>query len=314
MTPDSDLRAIYDSIGDGLFLANPEGRYLDANPAGCAMFGYSVEELRELTVADLIDPSEQGRLDETVRTLGEGDRLRSEWRFRRKDGSTFTGELVGSRLQDGRLQSVVRDITERVERESTHNLLKNEATHRTKNILSLVQAIARQTKGETREDYIARFDSRLFALASSHDLFIKNAWGPIDLRTLIDKQLSAFADDHHSRVSLSGPDLLLKAQAAQAMGMALHEMATNCMKYRAFSGSVGTVALDWSADAEKDTFSMVWRESGGPVVAVPSRQGFGTRLITDITSRAVHGESRIRFEPEGVVWTVECALRGILHS
>jgi PAS domain S-box-containing protein len=106
-------RGFAEQVSDGIFVADVEGRYVDANRAGCKMFGYTLEELKSITVGDVLDPSELARLPEQFGRLARGETVRNDWLFRRKDESHFVGELVASRLSDGRLQGVVRDITER---------------------------------------------------------------------------------------------------------------------------------------------------------------------------------------------------------
>ncbi|SMD08737.1 PAS domain S-box-containing protein [Novosphingobium sp. B1] len=124
-------------------MANAEGRYININPAPCQMLGYAKDELLGLTLLDVLDPSEAARLDETRREMSDLQIHRSEWLFNRKDGSVFVGELVGGQLPDGNLQSIVRDVSERLEREALERTLRQEAAHRTKNVLAVVQTILR---------------------------------------------------------------------------------------------------------------------------------------------------------------------------
>lgn len=131
MPSNIQLREIFEALGDGLFVASPDGRYIDVNPAGCRMMGYVRDEFLALQLPDLITQSELPRLPQAIAEMADSAVHRSEWLFKRKDGSTFTGELVGGRLPDGTFQSIVRDISDRVEREQHERLLKHEAAHRT---------------------------------------------------------------------------------------------------------------------------------------------------------------------------------------
>jgi PAS domain S-box-containing protein len=115
-------RGLAEQLVDGIFVTDSHGRYVDANSAGCEMFGYELEELKRLTVEDVVTPAESSKLPEQFERLATGGIIRNEWRFKRKDGSTFDGELVASQLPDGRLQGVVRDLTE--QRRSAQALLR----------------------------------------------------------------------------------------------------------------------------------------------------------------------------------------------
>jgi PAS domain S-box-containing protein len=109
---DARFAALVEQMVDGLFVSDSAGRYLDVNPAGCDMLGYSRDEILRLTISDVVAGDELARVDPEVRRLSEGSVVRSEWRFRRKDGSFFVGEVLGRRLADGRLQAILRDVSE----------------------------------------------------------------------------------------------------------------------------------------------------------------------------------------------------------
>ena len=128
------FRLLVEQAADGIFLADAQGRYTDANTSGLEMLGYTLKELRELTVTDVIVPEEVPRMPEQMESLAGGAVLKNEWQFRRKDGSTFTGEVVGRQLPDGRLLGILRDVTARRQAE--------EASRRSEERLSRSQEIA----------------------------------------------------------------------------------------------------------------------------------------------------------------------------
>lgn len=273
--------------------------------------GYSLAEFRKLTLADLLDPSELPRLGPVIESLAEGRMIRGEWRFRRKDGQTFVGELVGGQLPDGRLQAVVRDMTEQVQLAQREEILRNEATHRTKNILSVVLAVARQTRAQTQEEFLSVFEQRIGALAVTHDLVISSSWEPVRLRELIETQLDAFAGNDASRIAVSGPAVKVNAAAAQALGLAIHELATNAAKYGALSNGTGRIAVAWSVQGDDPRLTLMWRESGGPQVSPPQRRGFGSKLVVDLTGRSTRGEARLDYPASGLIWTLDCPLSAV---
>src|SRR5262249_22324400 len=144
------------------------------------------------------------------------------------------------------------------------HLLMREARHRTKNILGLVQAIARQVAASDAKDFVGRFTERIQALAANQDLLVRHEWQRIDVQDLVQVQLGHFADLIGLRIRLDGPKLHLNAAAAQAVGLALHELATNAGKYGALSTDAGRVNVSWHLN--DDTFGISWIECDGPPV------------------------------------------------
>jgi two-component sensor histidine kinase len=148
-----------------------------------------------------------------------------------------------------------------------------EANHRARNILSLVQAIARQTAAREPEDFIARFTERIQALAANQDLLVRNQSQGVDVEDLVRAQLAPFADLSGSRILVCGPKLRLNTACAQAIGLALHQLATNAAKYGALSTARGRVDISWGV--AEQTFTISWTERDGPPVSAAKRRGFG---------------------------------------
>jgi two-component sensor histidine kinase len=175
---------------------------------------------------------------------------------------------------------------------SVEALLTREVDHRAKNILSVVQAIAHQTEASSVQEFIARFDERIRSLKASHDLLVKSKWRNLSLAELVRAQLAHFGPMLDSRIIVRGPDLTITVAAAQAIGMAIHELATNAGKYGALSNDTGHVNIAWGlerADAGGERFRMDWSESGGPTVVPPTRRGFGSTAINTIPEYAPRG-------------------------
>jgi two-component sensor histidine kinase len=190
-------------------------------------------------------------------------------------------------------------------------LLTREVDHRAKNILSVVQAIAHQTKASSVQEFIARFDERIRSLKASHDLLVKSKWN-IRLAEVVRAQLAHFGPMLDSRIIVRGPDLTMTAAAAQAIGMAIHELATNAGKYGALSNDTGHVNVRWQL--EDDTFVMDWTEHGGPLVRSPERRGFGSTVIEAIAGASVGGEVKLDYASTGVVWRLKCAASKALSA
>ncbi len=211
---------------------------------------------------------------------------------------------------------VVRDISDRRGREERIAFLMREVNHRSKNMLALVQAMARQTMAAGQANFFERFSERIQALAASHDLLVNNDWIGVEVGALARSQLAHFEDALKDHVTLEGPRLILSAGSAQAIGMALHELATNAAKYGALSRPEGRVSLRWSIaqDEGPRMFTMRWVESGGPPVTEPSRRGFGSTVVSRLVEAQLEADVELSFAPEGLVWQMRCALSGLVAS
>lgn len=196
------------------------------------------------------------------------------------------------------------DITARKAGEAHLRDLMRELTHRSKNLLAVIQAMARQTAQHTGtvDHFLERFSARLQALAASHDLLIQESWYGASLVELVHSQLGHHLDRERPQVSAVGPALLLKPEAAQSIGLALHELATNAAKYGALSVPAGRVEIAWRhlPKAEGEGVELLWTESGGPDVRQPARRGFGSLVIERNLARALDAEVALIFVPEGV--------------
>jgi PAS domain S-box-containing protein len=302
-------RHLVEQMSDGLFVADHSQRFLDVNPAGCAQLGMTREEVLSRRISDVLLPEEHARLGPEIARFDDGGLHTSEWRFLRKDGSVFVGEVRGRRLPNGNLQGVLRDITERKRAQEQVQLLMREMNHRSKNMLLLVEAVARQTIATAPDDFLTRFRERIHALAGSQDLLVKNQWKGADLEELVRSQLAHFKDLIGTRIGIAGPAVLLHARAAQTIGMALHELATNAGKYGALSNCNGSVNIAWQIErvkTEEERFVMTWREEGGPPVAEPSKRGFGSTVIASMAEQSLDGKVSLEFPVTGLIWRVEC--------
>jgi PAS domain S-box-containing protein len=204
---------------------------------------------------------------------------------RRADGTTCPVDIMLNPLKhlaEPMVLAVVRDMTERRAAEEQRRLLMREFGHRAKNILSVVQAIAHQTEASSCQEFIAKFDERIQSLSTSHNLMVTSEWRDVPLAELVRTQLAHFGTLLDSRIIVRGPDLRITAAAAQAIGMAIHELATNAAKYGALSTDRGHVEIVWGLEANgggEHRFMMEWSESGGPIVVPPTRRGFGWSVL-----------------------------------
>jgi PAS domain S-box-containing protein len=221
----------------------------------------------------------------------------------------FTG--AGRERRAVSLVGTAQDITERKEREEREHLLMREINHRAKNMLSVVDAIAHQTAARNPEDFLERFSGRIQALSANQDLLVRNEWKGVELDELVHSQLAHFVDLVGSRITVQGPKLLLNPASAQAIGLAIHELATNAGKYGALSTDRGRVDICWRRDG--DTFTITWTEHDGPM-SPPKQRGFGTIVMEAMAERSVGGEVDLDYAPSGVTWRLICPAGNALEN
>jgi two-component sensor histidine kinase/PAS domain-containing protein len=196
------------------------------------------------------------------------------------------------------------DITERRRGEDHLRLLLRELTHRSKNLLAVIQAMARQTArhaGST-DTFLDQFGARLQALATSHDLLIQESWHGVSLEELVRSQLGPHLDRGVPQVVIAGDGVLLKPDVAQNLGLALHELAANAEKFGALSDPNGRISIAWRRVPQSDgeAVELLWAESGGPRVGSPMRRGFGTLVLEGNLPRSLDAQVELAFAAEGV--------------
>jgi len=321
---EAPFRGIYEHAGTGIAITDLQGRFQSCNPAYSAMLGYTEDELRRLTFEELVHPEDREA------NVAEGRKLRAQEvpylkifnRYVRKDGTPLWVHKRVSLLRDAAGQPanhivIATDMTEAKRQEEQIRLLMREVNHRSKNLLALVLAVARQTHAAEPDDFFERFGERIQAMAASQDLLIKNEWKGVDLKELARSQLAHFADVRGTRIELRGPSLQISAAAAQTIGMALHELTTNAGKYGALSVDNGHVEIAWGIEREKKgeaLFRIDWRERGGPPVTPPSRTGFGSTVICSMIESNLDAQVALDFAVTGLTWQSTSPARAVVES
>jgi PAS domain S-box-containing protein len=222
----------------------------------------------------------------------------------RPDGSRICFVPYPTPLRDdkGHLIGAVNmlvDITTRKQAEERVMLLAREIDHRSNNLLAVIQAMLRLTKAETAAEFQAAFQGRLRALANVQRLFSVSHWTGASIRAIIEDELSPYVTGDAGRIRIAGDDVRLPATLAQAIAVAVHELATNAAKYGALSKPSGRVAISWQTEGA-DRLVLKWAESGGPRVAAPTRKGFGVGAIDGVI-RTLGGKATRQWKPEGLV-------------
>jgi PAS domain S-box-containing protein len=318
------FRGIFEHAATGIAITNLKGRFLLCNPAYLSMAGCAAGDIDTLRFQELVHPDDAEANTARLSRLfaREIPSFEIVSRFITRSGKVIWVHKHLSLLKDAtgepaNIVVLVTDVTERKRYEEHIELLLHEVNHRSKNLLALVQAVARQTAASSPNDFVERFGERIQAMSAAQDLLVKNEWRGVDLEGLVRSQLAHFEDLIGTRIEIEGPALLLSASAAQALGMALHELATNAGKYGSLSNADGRVSIEWSIEAVEaglDTFVIGWTETGGPNVQAPQRSGFGRTVICSVAASSLDGKADFELPPEGLKWRLECSASEVLES
>jgi PAS domain S-box-containing protein len=270
----------------------------DANPG--------IEEFQSLYA-----PGERERVEsESAKAFASGNRtIRFEAKHQWPDGvvkwiSVRAQIIVDSRNTPTRVIGVAMDVTERRRYEDHLRLTARELQHRVKNSLAVVQSIATQSfrGSRTKEEGLVAFTGRLHALAGATDLLTNGNWEAVSVSEIVEQVLRPFKDEQRSRIVVEGSEVRIPSGMAVNLGMALHELSTNAIKYGALSAEEGGVSIRWTSTPPE--IVLEWRETGGPAVIPPSRAGFGASLLTRGLFDDGTGKVSLHFDPEGVKCTI----------
>ena len=310
VNPVAWLAAIVEHSDDAIVSKDLNGIVTSWNIGAEQIFGYKAAEIVGQSILKLIPldrRSEEGFILDKIR---KGGRIKHyETVRRRKDGTLVDDSLtVSPILVDGQIvgaSKIARDITTQKQAQLAQTLLLRELNHRTKNLLAVADSIVRQTsRSSPPEEMVDRISRRLHALSVSQDLMIDSEWRGADITNIIQWQLASIIDDHASRIKLTGPVCTLTPRTAQALGLAIFELANNALKFGSLSAKAGTVQIVWSIgdNAGKREFRMSWQEMGGPPVIEPAHCGFGSTIIERMIARSLLGSAKITYAPAGLVW------------
>jgi two-component sensor histidine kinase/PAS domain-containing protein len=273
-----------------------------------------------------VHPAERSRIEAFYNRLrAQGGTFEDEFRIVTEAGEErwiyMKGRLDLNDGRPGRLLGASIDITERKRSEEHLRFLLRELSHRSKNLLAVIQAMAGQTakSAETVDIFRRRFGERLMGLAASHDLLVNQNWLGASVENLVRGQLSPFIDAHDPRLRIHGPDVDLKSEAAEALGLALHELATNSIKYGALREPSGTVEIAWAVCGAADAgamggqdpaadgrrFHMEWIEHTVDPVSPPTHKGFGRMVIEHTVEATLRGTVTLDFPPDGLRWRID---------
>ena len=302
-----------------------DGRWVEVNDRLCQIVGYAREELQSKTFQDITYPADLANDLEYMRGLlaGEISSYTIDKRYLRKDGTVVWIGLTAALRRDAGGKplyfiSIIRDISARKEAQDHQAFLQHELAHRLKNQLAIIQAIAGQTarNAGSLKQFQEQFVQRLQGLAEGVNLLVDQGWTGAWLDVLVQRQLQAFIPGA-ARLISDGPSVTISPDSTQAIGLALHELATNAVKYGAWSNATGTVTVIWEIENEGTStpqLIMTWQERGGPPMVPVARKGFGHVVIERMVAQKVNGTAELVFAPEGVCWTVKLTNAHFVHK
>lgn len=299
------LASIVESSDDAIVSKDLDGVIRTWNKGAERIFGYLSEEIVGRHITILIPPERRHEEPAILERLRRGERIDHYETIRvRKDGTPIDISLTVSPIKDATgktigASKIARDITERKRHEAQIVILAREAEHRAKNVLTTVLATVRLAQSDTPEGLKRAIEGRIQALANVHRLFAETRWRGADLHTVLKQEIAAYCPSGEAGVSFDGPHVVLEPDVAQAVGLAIHELATNAVKYGALSVSQGHIQVTWSLGADR-RLAIQWIETGGPPVQVPTRQGFGTRVMDVLIRNQMGGNVRFDWRPGGL--------------
>src|SRR6516225_6813323 len=299
------LASIVQSSDDAIVSKSLDGIITSWNRGAERVFGYTAEEVigRPITI---VIPQDRQDEERTILTrIRRGERIdHFETVRQRKQGNLIAVSLTVSPVKNAEgmivgASKIARDITEQKRNQEQIATLAREAEHRSKNLLANVQATVKMSQSDTSEGLKDAIEGRIRALANVHSLFVETRWIGAELSAIALQELAPYSVKGQARVRIDGPQVLLKPDVAQAVAVALHELATNATKYGALSVDAGRIELNWSHEAD-DKLILRWTEMDGPAVQAPTHHGFGGRVIKGMIS-LLKGKASFDWRPEGLV-------------
>ena len=307
-------RSILDNVVALVGLLGPDGTVLESNKPSLIAGGIQRQDVIGKKFWDChwwsYDQDVQASIRDAVMRAAAGEQMRFDAEICSASGKRIPIDFQLAPCFDeaGRVTQIIPsgiDITDRKLAEAHREMLVRELSHRVKNSLAMVQAIASHTMHaeSSIEAFRDSFSGRLRAIAACHDLLVATTRSSANITQLVREQVSPYTAPHEGRVIMSGPPITLGSESSYAFGLILHELATNAVKYGAWSNKAGRVEVSWSAeygeDGRKDII-VNWREEGGPEVSMPSQKGFGSVLIEESLSHSLGGQADIEYAVEGL--------------
>ncbi len=322
-----ELRRVLDNVSAHISIIDLRGKLLEVNRVLVETTGLVRDDVLGQPIWDCYwwagSPDLQAQLKSAFAQASDGHTIRYDTEIYVLGGTTISLDFQLAPLRDEHDDIVLviasgMDITARKQRETHITTLMREVAHRSKNLLAVIQAMARQTliAGGTAEEFEKRFSARIQALAFSHDLLVTENWRGASVHELVRSQLAHQLDLGRDRIKISGPDVMLNPEAAQNIGLALHELSINAEKYGALASDAGYISIAWSINRQggERRFVFDWLECGGPEVSPPNHEGFGHKVMKRIAANALNGDAHLDFAPHGLHWSLAIPVTYLLNA
>jgi PAS domain S-box-containing protein len=309
--------SIVESSEDAIVSKDIDGIVTTWNNGAERLFGYTSDEMVGKPVTFLIPPDRHAVERAILERISRGERIENyETVRRRKDGILIDVSLTLSpvRNADGKIvgvSKIARDITRQKRTERREKMLVAEFDHRFRNALARVAMLATSSRRDSSsiDEFARSFDGRIHSMAAADTLLSQRGGHGVGLAALVHNQLAPYAAE--TNITFRGKELMLTPAAIQAMGMVLHELATNAAKYGALSVPTGQLSVSWDRTQNGSAAAnliFVWREFGGPSIAAEIKSGYGTRLIRELVPHELGGTVDLLFAAEGVSCRIEFPL------
>jgi PAS domain S-box-containing protein len=314
------LEALVEASAQIFWATAPDGQVVADSPSWRAFTGQSYDEWKSTGWLNAVHPDDRAVTLVAWRNAVErGENYRVEYRVQHVDGGYRWTGAHGVPLLDetGKVTEWVgmnEDITQRKRAEEHSNLIMRELSHRTKNLLAVIISLARRTfrDGHDSRTQSADFVDRILGLSRSHDLLVRGDWRGVSLSDLIHSHLEPFGFDDE-RIVVEGPEIAIRPEAAQSIGLALHELATNATKHGLLKSTSGRLQVRWHVGREegKPTLSLEWREDTTSRPEASKAPGFGRLMLEQLVASSVSGSTEYNLTDTEVVWKLNAPLEGI---
>jgi PAS domain S-box-containing protein len=316
---DFDFTTLFSITPTPLMVLDTELRFITANHCYLGVTARALDDLVGRYVFDAFPdtPERQAEVLKGFKGALAGDENSQEphvFAIERPEGGFqdvwWTTHQLPIRDAGGKIVGILqhsRDVTDEVNANRMRDVISQEYDHRVRNMLAKVSAVARRTAhgASNLKQFIDDFDPRITAMARAHSLLVHGGWERLSLSELIASELQPYLGTASSQLAITGPDAALSSHVAQAMGMALHELATNAAKYGALSRPEGHLDVHWSLGASDGALRLVWRETGVTRTAAPTRKGFGSTIIDRVLPAETGGSVDRQFTRTGLVCIIE---------
>jgi two-component sensor histidine kinase len=243
--------------------------------------------------------------------LASGDPTELELELKNERGTRWYDVRVRAHRDRGQIIGTVSsiiDVTDRKVQEEHLRIVLRELAHRSKNLLAVIQGIARQTaeSASSTQQFVTRFNGRIFSLSRAHDVLTDADWRGARIFDLVRSQIALYAESRLANVTLEGENGFLRPNAAQYIGLALHELTTNALKYGALSRDDGTILVRFERRTDAPSiYRFSWRETSGAEVREPRGRSFGLMMLSDVVPTSVSGSAELTFEPSGLHYELD---------